>query len=343
MFNFIALTIFFVISSFVNAHQIHLADSHGPITIMGDHMHKKGEVMFSYRFGQMKMNNVANGTKKVNINSVMSSPNGASNNLGNYMNAPISMKMNMHMFGGMYALSDNLNFMIMSSYQEKVMTQQRMPMGGGSRFKVNSSGVSDTRISSLISLFNNDLIKTHIGTGLSLPTGSINKRDNTPASSNSRLGYSMQNGTGTYDLLFFLNNINKIGKLKIGEQLLYKKALSGNNSKNYKYGDIFELNIWSSYRWVDTVSSSIKISYNYQKKMNGSDNEMNPRMSPAMDSHNKGHNKINLGFGVNLVNTSKIFKNHRIGIEGTFPIYQNLRGLQMQETFRFMIGWQYAP
>ena len=60
------------------------------------------------------------------------------------------------------------------------------------------------------------------------------------------------------------------------------------------------------------------------------------------DSHNKGHNKINLGFGVNLVNTSKIFKNHRIGIEGTFPIYQNLRGLQMQETFRFMVGWQYA-
>ena len=76
--------------------------------------------------------------------------------------------------------------------------------------------------------------------------------------------------------------------------------------------------------------------------MNGSDNEMNPRMSPAMDSYNKGHNKVNLGFGVNLVNTSKIFKNHRIGIEGTFPIYQNLRGLQMQETFRFMIGWQYA-
>ena len=342
MFNFIVITISLAVSSFVNAHEMHLADSHGPITIMGDHMHKKGKVMLSYRFGQMKMNNVANGTKKIDTNSVISSPNGASNNLGNYMNAPIEMKMNMHMFGGMYAPSDNLNFMIMTSYQEKVMTHQRMPMAGGSRFNVNSSGISDTRISSLINLFNNDLIKTHIGTGLSLPTGSIDKRDSTPASSNSRLGYSMQNGTGTYDLLFFFNNINKIGKFKIGEQLLYKKALSGNNSKNYKYGDVFELNIWSSYRWIDNVSSSIKINYNYQKKMNGSDNEMNPRMSPAMDSYNKGHNKINLGFGVNLVNTSKIFKNHRIGIEATFPIYQNLRGLQMQETFRFMIGWRYA-
>ena len=342
MFNFLVLTLLVTIPFLINADEIHLADSHGPISIMGDHMHKKGELMFSYRLGQMKMNNVANGTKKINTNSVMSSPNGASNNLGNYMNAPISMKMNMHMFGGMYALSDNSTFMIMTSYQEKVMTHQRMPMAGSSRFNVNSSGLGDTRISSLINIFNNDLIKTHIGTGLSLPTGSIDQRDTTPASSNSKLGYSMQNGSGTYDLLFFLNNINKIGRLKIGEQLLYKRALSGNNSKNYKYGDTFELNIWSSYRWIDNVSSSIRISYNYQKKMNGSDNEMNPRMSPAMDSYNKGHNKINLGFGVNFVNSSKIFKNHRIGIEGTFPIYQNLRGLQMQETFRFMIGWQYA-
>ena len=63
-----------------------------------------------------------------------------------------------------------------------------------------------------------------------------------------------------------LPNLQDLGKLKIGEQLLYKKALSGNNSKNYKYGDVFELNIWSSYRWIDIVSSSIKISYNYQKK-----------------------------------------------------------------------------
>mgnify|MGYP001233229269 CR=1 FL=1 len=342
MFNFIALTISLAIASFVNSDEIPLADSHGPISIMGDHMHKIGELMFSYRFGQMKMNNVANGTKKININSIMSSPNGASNNLGNYMNAPISMKMNMHMFGGMYAPLNNLTFMIMSSYQDKAMTQQRMPMAGSSRFNVNSSGIGDTRISALISLFNNDLVTTHFGTGLSLPTGSINQRDTTPASTNSRLGYSMQNGTGTYDLIFFLNNVNKIGKLKIGEQFFFKRGVSGKNSKSYRYGDVLDLNIWSSFRWIDNLSSSIKINYSYQKKMNGYDNEMNPRMSPAMDSYNQGHNKINLGFGVNFVNTSKIFKNHRIGVEGTFPIYQNLKGLQMREIYRLIIGWQYS-
>ena len=39
--------------------------------------------------------------------------------------------------------------------------------------------------------------------GVSLPTGGIDKKGRTPASNNTRLGYGMQNGTGTYDTYFF--------------------------------------------------------------------------------------------------------------------------------------------
>ena len=30
-------------------------DGHAPISVMGDHLHKKGEFMLSYRFMQMRM------------------------------------------------------------------------------------------------------------------------------------------------------------------------------------------------------------------------------------------------------------------------------------------------
>ena len=40
----------------------------------------------------------------------------------------------------------------MTSYLEKEMTQQRMPMAGSARFDVNSSGIGDTRVSGLIIL-----------------------------------------------------------------------------------------------------------------------------------------------------------------------------------------------
>ncbi len=322
--------------------ELHIADSHGPISLMADHMHKKGEVMFSYRFGHMQMNNIMNGTKKLRINEVTARPNSASNGLGVYMNSPISMKMDMHMFGAMYAPIDQLTFMIMTSYLKKEMTQQRMPMAGSARFDVNSSGIGDTRVSGLVKLYDNNFTKTHLGIGLSLPTGSIDERDGTPASNNARLGYSMQNGSGSFDPYFFLNNVNSIGRFKVGEQFIFKTVASGKNSKNYNYGDNYDATLWSSFRWVDNISTSLKINYNYKKQMEGSDNEMNPRMSPAMDSTNQGHQKLNLGLGINLVNHNHLLKNHRLGIEGIIPLFQRYEGLQMNETFRLTIGWQYG-
>ena len=333
-----------ILSSYTSckSEKLHLADSHGPISLMGDHMHHKGEVMFSYRFGHMKMNSVMNGTRTLSIDEITSAPNGASNNTGSYMNSPLSMRMDMHMFGAMYAPSNKFTLMIMTSYLEKEMKQQRMPMAGSSRFDVNSSGMGDTRITGLVNLYHKKSFKTHLGLGISLPTGSIDKRDNTPASQNARLGYSMQNGSGTYDTFFFINNINSFGRFKVGEQFLVKINASGKNSKNYNYGDNFDTTFWSSFRWINNLSTSIKINYNYQKTMEGSDNEMNPRMSPAMDSSNKGHQRFNLGLGMNLINNNTFLKNHRLGIEGVFPLFQKYNGLQMRETFRVMIGWQYG-
>ena len=73
----------------------------------------------------------------------------------------------------------------------------------------------------------NERIKTHLGFGMSLPSGSIDERDTTPASSSARLGYAMQNGSGTYDPFVFLNNVNVFGKIKIGEQFYFKKVALG--------------------------------------------------------------------------------------------------------------------
>ena len=60
---------------------LHTADSDGPISIMSDHMHKKGEIMFSYRFNHMFMNKTMNGTKSLGIDEVMSAPNSSSNDI----------------------------------------------------------------------------------------------------------------------------------------------------------------------------------------------------------------------------------------------------------------------
>ena len=129
--------------------------------------HKEGEVMFSYRFSKMEMNKLMNGTKQLSTNQAMLSPNGASNEKGSYMNSPTHMKMDMHMFGAMYAPSDFLTLMVMGSFMNKEMTQKRMPMMGNSNFDVNSSGIGDTRFSGLLNLLDGKFMKSHIGIGMS--------------------------------------------------------------------------------------------------------------------------------------------------------------------------------
>jgi hypothetical protein len=137
----IILLIMIISINFTNlsADEKIFADSHGPISIMGDHVHKQNEYMFSYRFMKMDMKNLFQGNNKISKVHSMSSPNGASDSSGTYMNAPDLMSMDMHMFGAMYAPSDYFTLMLMGSYHNKEMTLQRMPMAGGKKFDVNSS------------------------------------------------------------------------------------------------------------------------------------------------------------------------------------------------------------
>ena len=258
------------------------------------------------------------------------------------MNAPISMNMTMHMFGFMYAPSNQLTIMMMGNYSEKEMTKQRMKMSGSAKFDVNSSGVGDTTLSFFVRNKYKKNVKDHFGVGLSFPSGSTDCRDSTPVSSNSRLGYAMQNGSGTFDVFFMYNNLNIFNRFKIGEQIYFKTPVSGRNSKSYKYGNTFNSSVWASYRWIDNISTSIKMNYNYRGYMKGSDNEMDPRMSPAMDSRNSGHQKFSISFGVNFVNYKKKLSNHRIGFEANLPVFQKYRGLQLGEKFRLIFGWQFG-
>ena len=75
------------------------------------------------------------------------------------MNSPKKMSMEMHMFGMMFAPSNNLTLMLMTSFNNKEMIQQRMPMSGGTNFGVNSSGIGDTRLSSLIKIVDSTTVE----------------------------------------------------------------------------------------------------------------------------------------------------------------------------------------
>ena len=64
-------------------HQHHSVESHShshshtpaPIGVMGDHLHRKGEWMFSYRYMYMDMDGNRDGSRRVSTQDVISYPN----------------------------------------------------------------------------------------------------------------------------------------------------------------------------------------------------------------------------------------------------------------------------
>ena len=70
--------------------------------------------------------------------------------------------------------------------------------------ETRTSGIGDLQISSLLQIYNSDNFNLIMKSGLSLPIGSTNQKDNilTPQGNRPKvlLPYSMQNGSGTIDI-----------------------------------------------------------------------------------------------------------------------------------------------
>ncbi|MCG8378138.1 MAG: hypothetical protein MI865_01550, partial [Proteobacteria bacterium] len=101
------------------------ADSHAPIGVMGEHMHKQGEWMLSYRFMHMDMEGNRDGETELSPEQIIANTAnrffGIAGQPANLRIVPTEMTMDMHMFGAMFAPTDWLTLMAMGMYIEKSM------------------------------------------------------------------------------------------------------------------------------------------------------------------------------------------------------------------------------
>lgn len=333
------------------------AAGHAPIGVMGDHMHKKGEYMFSYRFSHMHMqgNRIRN-TRVSPAQIANLAPNpffGLPGQPPRLRVVPTKMTMQMHMFGGMYAPTDWLTLMAMASYVEKSMDHATfMGPGPGSvvrgRFTTNSAGFGDTKIGSMIKLFETNTYNinhhAHINFNISIPTGSISERAvvlaPTGATPNLRMPYPMQLGSGTFDALPGITYTGNYKKLFWGGQYIAEIRMERNNA-GYAFGDKHLVSGWAQYEWFPWLSTSARIIYENTGKIRGMDPAVIAPVQTA-DPGNHGGRQLGLSVGFNLYGTKGILKGHRLAAEAIVPVYRQLHGPQLETDWRVVAGWQYS-
>ena len=296
-------------------------DGHAPISVMGDHMHEMGEWMVSYRYMSMNMDGVLKGSNTVAPTMM------ATGFMPNML--PTEMTMDMHMFGTMYAISNQWTLMGMLNYLDNEMS---MPMG-----KMDSSGLGDIKIAGLYDLAQWDSgRRMHLKLGLNLPTGSIDEKHN-----GNILGYGMQLGSGTYDFEPAITYLVQTENYSYGAQLGGILRI-GENDQDYTLGNKFEATLWGARKITDSLSASAKFDYSSQSEVDGKDSRMNEAMSPALNPNSQGRDITTFGLGLNYYFKDGGLSGHRLAAEWETPIDQKVNGVQLELDSTWTFGWQYA-
>ncbi|MGJ8632912.1 MAG: transporter [Luteolibacter sp.] len=311
-------------------------DAHAPIGVMGGHTHEKGELMFSYRYMNMRMEENYDGDSEVSDAAV----------LNDFIATPTDMSMQMHMFGLMYAPTDNLTLMAMTSLVDLSMNHLigRGPLAGTS-FQTNSEGIGDSSIGGLYKFYEKDHARAHFGLNLLLPTADIENEDFVPlAGQNIRLPYPMQLGHGSWGVEPSLTYTRLFDGWSLGSQVSGKVFLA-DNSEDYRLGNSVSASVWGARRWNDWLSTSVRLEAMSWGNIDGADsqiarvNGMGVPIIPTADPNLRGGTRIDASIGANILIPGT---NARLSVEGGVPLYQKLDGPQLGVSWFFTGGIQYT-
>lgn len=324
-------------------------DAHAPLGVMAEHMHKAGEIMFSYRFMQMSMQVNRDGKHDLSSEEIVTgTPNrffGMPMQPPTLRVVPTRMETSMHMLGAMYAPNDQITLMGMVSYFTKRMDHLTYAGPAGTtrlgKFTTRSEGFGDTRLSALFRLGGSEHSQWIGNVGVSAPTGDIDKTGQVLAPNGMRptlrLPYPMQLGSGTWDPTLGVTHTNHEGPIGWGGQWSSILRTEGND-EGYRLGDEHKLTGWLSRTWAPSVSTSARLTYIDRGDIDGID----PKIVAPVQTANpdfQGFKRVDLGLGANFLLSNK---RQRIAVEANIPIHQELNGPQMKMDWGITVGAQWA-
>ena len=336
----------------------HSMDHSGHDTGSGSHIHHQhmaGGWMFEYKFMRMTMDGLLDGTDSVNTRDISGATMGmppTNNMMTPYMMSPTSMDMDMHMLMAMYGISDKLTLMGMVNYLSNDM-DMAMHMytptnvyAGDMTGSMDTSGVGDARIDGMFTLSKNLMVSI----GLSIPIGGIDEKVTMKMTGTNILNgmpmavtngpmqapYSMQLGSGTYDLIPSVTYQETRGDWNWGGQGTYTYRI-GENDNDYTLGNRIEVTGWAKRRVNNTVVLTGRLNWNKWGNVDGADPDLNPMMAPTADPDAQGGSRLDALVGIN----GMFAGGHMLGLEIGVPVKQDLDGPQMETDMLVTFAYQY--
>jgi len=300
----------------------------------------KGEWSVGYRFLHQNMNGYLDGTDRIAPESLLIS------NGGPFRIVQTEMIQEMHVIEASYAATDRLTLLTGIPFIDQTTAHQRVPGPNpivGETFDVTTSGLSDITLKAAFAIFEASSYRFILLGGLSFPTGSINERGDTPPGRDRILPYTMQLGSGTFDVEYGMAYLARKGDWSWGTELNYKYRL-GRNDAGYNFGNRCGGVVYLTRRITDWFAPSILIAGRGWDPIKSRDPRLDDVATfvPVANTSLFGGDRLDFLGRLNFAIPRGLFKGNRITLEGGLPLYQKLNGPQLRADYRVGVSWQWT-
>ena len=297
----------------------------------------------SLKYQKSEFDHYHKGTKKLSVDEVLFSPGDEQRSNDNFPVAPTKIIQRVHALIIAYEFSDKTTLRVALPHVEQ-NTDHVSIVPGYSAFNIKSTGIGDVSVVGTYRLPGSHGGDWQLGAGISLPTGSIDQKGDTPRGpGDQQLPYTMQLGSGTIDIPVHVTYLRRGTKINWGGELAGKIRL-GKNDRNYRLGNNFTISSWAGLNSSQWIQPSIRVSYKNWGRIHGADTELMvpgayPFPAPVTDPHLFGGKQLEAVLGLKF----PLFSPRRyIEFEFGTPFYQSLNGPQTGEEYHFAVTFGFG-
>jgi hypothetical protein len=207
---------------------------------------------------------------------------------------------------------------------------------GYDAFNITSDGVGDAVFLADFVVARNLNSVWRVGAGISVPTGSIDEEGDTPrAPGNQQLPYTMQIGSGTWDIPLAL------AYEKYDEGFRWGGAIrgtwrTGKNDRDYRLGHKLSSEAWVTFSQWGVLRPGLRLTYRWQGTIQGQDTSLSipnpvfPYPAPVVDPDDFGGEQIDLA---GYLEADLGGQGWTARLEYSRPVFLDLNGPQSAEDF----------
>ena len=308
------------------------------IVTEADQVERSRKWHLSYTYAVSDYDEYYIGTRSVTYEDVLFRPGVDARTENNYPVVPTEITQEVHALRVAYDLSAETTIRAQLPFVMQ-STDHISIVPGYDAFNISSEGIGDIALVADTTLKQSLNSIWKAGAGISMPTGSIDEEGDTPrAPGNQQLPYTMQLGSGTWDVPLFLSFRKYEARWDWGVDASYTLR-TGTNDRDYRLGNKASLGGWLMWKASSVIQPGVRLDYRWRDDIDGEDASLSvpipafPYPAPVTNPQAFGGQQLDLTVFARLPLASGWY------VEGAYsqPLYLDLNGPQSSEKFHFSI------